>query len=340
MSTSWYNLPSPEIEWLVDGLITSDGHCAIVGKPKSGKSSLIRNLIAAVIKSTSFLGRSIDIPAGTGRVSYVHLDRKDQPHRVAAELRQLGITKEESTRVSLRTAEDLPESFEERLLWIKKEIASTNPHLIVVDLLWQFININNANDYNLVLKGINDLQDALTEEKYKGALVVALHGRKANNPNEPFDDMLGSTGQRGSFGTNIMLARYRKEGVYTIQSDQTERDEAHGELRETIIERSLDGGVLSLGKPFVELALQEKESKAQASLERLVMFVAQHPGCETAHILQSLGISKKTVLKLLDSAPDMFITTGEGKRGDPLRYSINCQLEGQTQASTTQYATN
>src|SRR5262245_5309592 len=146
---NWYSIPTPETSWLVDGLIPSDGHAAICGKPKAGKSTFIRSLIAAVIKGRTFLDRQIDIPVGTGRVLYLHLDRKDQPWRVAKELRELGITKEESSRLTLKTAQDIPSAdFGERLKWLKEQITITKPHLVVIDLMWQFVVAQSSNDYN------------------------------------------------------------------------------------------------------------------------------------------------------------------------------------------------
>jgi RecA-family ATPase len=320
---NWFDIPSLETAWLVDGLIPSDGHAAICGKPKAGKSTFIRNLIASVIKGRKFIGRSIDLPAGSGRVLYVHLDRKDQPWRVAQELRDLGITQDESARLAFRTAQDLPsESFDDRLKWLKKEVKNTKPHLLVIDLMWQFVVAQNSNDYNRVLAGINLLQDALTDAKYKGALVVALHGRKSTNPNDPADDILGSTGQRGSFSTNILLSRHRKQNVYTIMSDQTIREAQYGEIDERVITRN-DDLSLSLGQPFEELTSQDKKVKDDASFQRLLAFIGQNPDCEMGAILSGLSISKKSALKLMDKAGALIRVTGEGIKGNPHKYALD-----------------
>jgi hypothetical protein len=201
----WFDLPVNPTPWLFDGLFPM-GYSSVLGKPKAGKSTYVRNLIVSTIKSKNFIGRSTPIPAGTGRVLYIHLDRKDSNARVTQDLRELGITKEESKRLTLRIAEDIQsDDYDERLLWLQKEVQAANPHLIVIDLLWQFVVAKNSNDYNAVLQGINKLQDALREICFGGALIVTLHGRKATSATDPFDDALGSTGQRGSFLTNVML---------------------------------------------------------------------------------------------------------------------------------------
>lgn len=317
---NWYDIPEPKTHWLIDGLFTADGYAAVAGKPKAGKSTFIRNLIVAVVKSGNFLGRSVDLPPNTGRVLYVHLDRKDHTWRVAKELRQLGISQEDSQRIILRTAGDMKaETFEERLGWLKSEIISATPNLIVIDLLWQFVIAKNSNDYNAVLAGINALQDALRECKYKGALVAALHGRKANSATDQFDDVLGSTGQRGSFSTLIMLTHRRVEGVYTISSDQTDRDDVYGEIQETVIERGQDDK-LQLGPLLKDITQKAKKIKFEADLQRFVMFVEDHPGADVEVIMSGLAMAKKQALALFEQAGAFVRREGSGIKGDPFRY--------------------
>ena len=189
-----------------------------------------------------------------------------------------GITPDESARFVLKTAQDVPSgSYSERLAWLKNEIITANPHLIVIDLMWQFVMAKNVpTSTTKSLKGINALQDALTEAKYRGALVVTLHGRKATNPNDPADDVLGSTGQRGSFSTLVMLTRHRKEGIYTIMSDQTERDDVYGEIDEAVIIRNSDG-TLDLGRVLSELVKEGKQAKVEESLQQLLLYIVDHP---------------------------------------------------------------
>jgi hypothetical protein len=325
---NWYDIPTPETSWLVDGLLPSDGQGAICGKPKAGKSTFVRNLVTAVINGGTFLGRSIDV-AGIGRVLYVHLDRKDQPWRVSKELRDLGITQEASSRLVLKTAADVPaDTFDNRLTWLQREVVNHNPHLVVIDLMWQFVIAKNSNDYTAVLEGINRLQDALTAVKYKGALVVTLHSRKATNPDDAADDMLGSTGQRGSFATNIFLARHRNQGVYTVMSEQTVRDDHYGEIDETVIIRHPDG-TLSLGSLVKDLVQREKKRADDESLDRLVLYISEHPGTEMPTIVSDLKMSKPTILRLLAAVPALWRKTGTGVKGDPHKYYVTVNESGE-----------
>ncbi len=228
----WYVLPEESVEWLVDGLITTDDCAAANGKPKSGKSTGIRNLIAAVVLGGKFLNRDVCIPPGTGRVLYVHLDRKDRLHRVAKELRQLGITQKASSRVRLITEKDMPKDsgFDARCQWLADEVTAFKPNLVVIDLLLHFVKTKKGvNDYDTMIDAVAQVQDALSECGYRGALIVSLHARKASGE-DVGDSVLGSTGIRGSLSTLLHFRHYRQEKIYTVLSDQTVRDVTFGEL--------------------------------------------------------------------------------------------------------------
>jgi AAA domain len=316
----WFEEPEVTTPWLVYGLIPADGYSSICGKPKAGKSTAVRNLIVSVIKSTPFLGRVIDLPGRVGRVLYLHLDRKDNPGRVSAQLKQLGLTEEDAPRLTIRLAEHLPsKDYGERLKWLQDEVKASAPDLIVIDLMWQFVVAKNSNDYNAVLDGINDLQDALNEVGYKGALVAVMHGRKATNPNDQFDDFLGSTGQRGSFSTNIMLSQYKKDKLRTIASDQTDIEDRLGEIPETAIIRDPDGS-LRLGPPVTELLKIDKKSKDEEDITKLLVFLDNNPGVEMETIIDGLAMSKKRTLSLLREVKDLTERAGKGVKGDPYLY--------------------
>lgn len=315
----WYNVEAQPIKWIVDGLLPADGYHAFVGKPKGGKSTNLTDLTAAVIQGRTYLGRKINTDE-PGRVLYVHLDRKDRPARVIARFKGLGITREESARLHLKFAEDIPwESLDDRMKWLQSEIAPFQPHLVVVDLLPQFLCSESINDYAQQLAGINALQDALSDVNYKGALIAALHGRKATNPNQPFDDVLGSTALRGSFSTLVMFTQHRVEGVYTIQSDQTDREAPWGEIEETIVTSAPDG-TMSLGRPLRELAKDAKRATQNDDIVRLWNFLDEHPGSEAEFIRSHLHITGAKLVRLAEIGKNQIYYIGKGIKGDPKKY--------------------
>jgi hypothetical protein len=212
-------------------------------------------------------------------------------------------------------------SFDHRLDWLKSEVIKAKPHLIVMDLMQQFICTSNVNDYAETMTGINRLLDALTKIGYEGAFIAAFHGRKSTSVDQPFDDLLGSTALRGTFTTLILLKQDRGQRRYTIMSDQTEREEPWGEIEETTLICN-DDGTLSLGRPTAELKQDSKDARLEADLQRVLSFISDQPGSETDVIIGSLAIAKARVLEIVCAIHDLLVVTGRGIKGDPKRYSL------------------
>ncbi len=321
--SGWFELPDEAAEWLVHGLITTDDCAAANGKPKSGKSTGIRNLIAAVVLGGKFLGREVCVPPGTGSVLYVHLDRKDRRHRVAKELRQLGITREASPRVRLLTEKDMPKDadFDTRCKWLADEVASFKPTLVVIDLLLHFVRTaKGVNDYDTMIDAIARLQDSLAECGYKGALLVSLHARKASG-DDVGDSVLGSTGIRGSLSTLLHFHHYRKEKIYTVESDQSVREESLGDLEETLVNRDGATGIISLGAKYEDLKVQDKKDEWTLRRTKVLRFIKDGTGVTADDVAKALNMSKKTVLPILEELEKTDIrSTGEGVRGNPRFY--------------------
>jgi len=318
----WQLLEQQEVPWLVNGLLPADSYSAIVGKPKAGKSTVIRNLVASVIKSRPFLDRQVNIPEGIGRVLYIHLDRKDRPWRVVSELKKLGITDpDEQSRLRLMVAEDIPPDMHDRLTWLKTEVAEFRPHLLVIDLALQFLDVQNTNDYKQVLVGMNSLQDALSEVKFNGAVVAAFHARKATTQDDPADDVLGSTAIRGSFSNLIHVTQNRLENRYMIMSDQTDRDDQWGEIELTELIRN-DDGTMSLGRSIFDIRKEGKEKTQEDGIRRLLLYLQSNSGVTADEIVDSLGMSKPTVLRLFECVRELTSVSGIGVKGDPKRYSL------------------
>ncbi|ABF40137.1 putative transcriptional regulator [Candidatus Koribacter versatilis Ellin345] len=318
----WFHSTRPNVPWLIEGLLDKQSHTTIVGKPKAGKSVLARNIAAAVITGQSLLGRQVNIPKGEGRVLYLHLDRKDQAYDVAADFRALGVTEKDAERLMLCTAADLPEKHGDWLSWLADRVRSFDPDLIVIDLLFQFLNVGDVNGYNNVLDAINGLQDTLRKAGFRGHLLTLHHSRKGDNPNDPFDNALGSSAIRASCTTMIALTCDKKTGCHMIQSDQSQRDPYWGEMPATIIELDPESKELRLGEKVSFLKAQDQSEKHEQTVLRLLEFVSKNPGCTQMDIVGSLEISKQKVTVVLRDKEGMLRREGTGKPGDAFKYFI------------------
>jgi RecA-family ATPase len=325
---NWYALQELEVPWLVYGLLVNDSSSAFVGKSKAGKSSAIRNLAVAVVKGRPFLGREVFVPKEGGTVLYIHLDRKDPVAYVASELRALGITDKEATRLHLMSAQDMPKEDDGRMKWLVEQVTRLRPTLVIIDLLFQFICVDNSNDYNKNLKAINELQDHLRVAEFHGHLVTAHHARKANGSVDAFDDLLGSSAIRGSFSTNVLLVNDRKNKRHTIQTDQTQRVKELGEIEETIIERNPETAEMFLGSTIENLKVAQKKATQQADGDDVFHFIEAHSGCTQTDIMKGLKMSKVQVLRYLESlGTEMISRSGTGRSGRPFKYSVKSMQE-------------
>jgi RecA-family ATPase len=318
-----FTMQTPEVPWLVYGLLVNDSSSAFIGKPKAGKSSLIRNLAVSIIKGQPFLDRQVYVSKEGGKVLYIHLDRKDPLQYVVNELRELGITQEESARLHLVSALEMPKEGDEYMDWLIEQVTLLKPDLIIIDLLFQFVSVDNSNDYNANLRAINGLQDRLIEAGFHGHLVTAHHARKANGSIDPFDDLLGSSAIRGSFSTNVLLVHDRKNNRHTIRTDQTQRTQEFGEIEEAIIERNSLTGKMTLGSTVASLEIAEKKSRERTGAEDVLHFIEHNSNCTQDDIINGLHMSKIRLKTFLGHIKASLGKTGSGVSGDPYRYSVS-----------------
>jgi hypothetical protein len=332
--TAWSDIKDyTDNKWLVHGLLTEDDSAGFSGKPKSGKSTAIRNLAAAVIRGGTFLGREILLPTGSGRVLYLHLDRKDQAHQVKRELRNLGVTDDNSDRLRFLTAQNVPKNSTNVQLcdWLVRHVKEFRPNLIFIDLFTNFLRCRKGvSDYDGMQEAITLLQDKLKESGCKGALVVSLHARKATSEEDAFDNILGTTSIRGCLSTILAFRQYKKQKTYTVQSDQTQRDQNLGELDETVVNRDPQGAI-HLGVRFEDVKQEEKKDEYAVRLNKLFNIIATHDGELTADaIADHMKMAKKTLLPLLESMEEAgrIYPKGLGKRGDPKKYCVSRVVVG------------
>lgn len=320
---TWFTLQEIEHPWLVYGLLTNDSSSAFVGKPKAGKSTAIRTLAVSIIKGRPFLGRKVFVPEGGGKVLYIHLDRKDPIEDVASELRALGITQEESERLLLKSSENMPE--EKRIDWLVAEVTELKPTLVVIDLLFQFVSTDNVNDYSKNLKAINELQDRLRKVNFHGHLITAHHARKAMNPDEPFDDFLGTQAIRGSVSTSLSFRYDRRNKRFTVQSDQTKRAKELGEIEETVVERNSGTGEIYLGSTVESLRISHAKTKDSKDGEDVFHYIEQHPGCTQQDLSDNVAMKKVRLQQFLKELKknEMIKLSGKGVARNPYRYTAD-----------------
>ncbi len=176
------NVPPPQYEWLVDGMIARGDTTLLVGEPNVGKSWVSLSLAVAVANGDDkWVKWDLN---HQGRVLYVD---EENPHDVVYHrLRQLGLKNHGNMRYLHRQGVRLDKRFDMFL----DEAISYQPSLIVLDSLTR-IHTQDENNAGAMAALFNDSINVLTKET--GSAIVILHHTNKGDSNSSYVRTRGSS---------------------------------------------------------------------------------------------------------------------------------------------------
>jgi hypothetical protein len=189
--TELLNAPSNDVEWLADGLLSVGGSSIIGGAPKVGKTTLARELVAAVVDGRRWLDREVM----QSRVLYLSLE--DHVAHVASEFARLEVGNPDDLLVRTGAPTD-------PLQWIRADVEARGTRLVVVDTLQKLLRVADMNDYASVVSALTPYTELAKEQGFHFA---ALHHSKKGRSDDVLEMMLGSTGLVGAVDTVVGLTR-------------------------------------------------------------------------------------------------------------------------------------
>jgi len=160
---NWFVLEPRKNKWLVDGLLLRRGSSLLVGKPKAGKSTVARNFSVSVLKGHSILGRSIEVTGKkAARVAYFLLEGKDDERAFAEQMRAMGVTAEEVSRLRLYVR-DGKGRLEERVAELVEILKSYPADFVVIDTLRLFTGkaVKDTNSYDDTVEAMDNIEPVL-----------------------------------------------------------------------------------------------------------------------------------------------------------------------------------
>ncbi len=289
-------LDSPDPDWLVDELLPCGGVSVLVGKPKSGKTTLARAIAVAVAQGRPVLGRNVL----QGKVLYLALEGRLRDH--ARHLAQLGL--QPNTPLFVATQATLQA--------VERWLAEHRFALVVVDTLGVFLKIREINEYGHVL---NAVAPALRLAVERGTHLLFLHhSGKGSDARDAIDAPLGSTAIAGSADVVLHIKRFA-DGVRTLTTVQRIGED----LPETVLMLENNGWVRLQGDV---LAFRAERAKA------LVLEALEAEGPMPRQVLLEALAAEKIkrdaaarALKLLVEEGRV-VRLGSGKKGDPFIYAL------------------
>lgn len=285
--------PEEETAYVWDKTLPRGGFSICAAKPKVGKSTLARNLAAAVSQGREFFGRA----TVRGRVIYLCLEEKRA--EVARPFRQMNVSGTNIIIHTERTPDDVLNALDEAII-------EHLPALVIIDPLSRIVRATDFNAYGEVSRELEPLIDLARFSECQCHIHALHHTGKVER--EGGDGVLGSTGFFGAVDTLLIMRR--REKARTLETLQR-----YGEdMPETVAHLDAETGLVSPGGDMQKLALAERKT---AVLDNL----GDEPLTEAdikERIGGNQGLTSKAVRALHEEGG--LNRTGAGKKGDPFYY--------------------
>lgn len=204
----------PPQRFLVDGLIPAGQLVMLGGRGKAGKSWLILQLIAAIDRGATFLGRATQ----HGRVLYLALEdgrrRMNQRPKI--------LKWQPSAGVDIAFRVDKFDAGGEGLAHIRQAIADKGYDLVVIDTLVKTLSATADENNNPQMAAIcNDLADMAHDG---GAAILVVHHTSKQTVENPFDALRGASAIRDAYDVGMMLVRKHGAKEATIYTEARDFD--------------------------------------------------------------------------------------------------------------------
>lgn len=188
-------LSNKKVEWVASKLLSRGGLSILAGPPKSGKSTLTKQLALAVSRGETFLNRK----CRQGPVLYLALEEQEEV--LSEQLKQIGVDKSDPLYLHVGGVREKTPVDD---LFTHCELIK--PALIVIDTLMLFCKTQNINDYSEMNK---ELEKIRMLGRQTGAHVLCIHHMNKSRESHGTDTILGSAAIHGAVDSAIL---FKKEG--------------------------------------------------------------------------------------------------------------------------------
>jgi len=285
--------PDERVEWVVEDRIRTGSVNMLSGKPKAGKSTLVRDLALQVAVGGQWLAWQ----CSKGQVWYLAFE--DKRSEVKRHFQSMGASADTEVKFFFDQAYDA-------LIAELRQLAATEkPALIIVDTLQRLVRAKDLNDYAEVTTRLTPL---LTLARETNAAVLLVH-HAGKGERSGIDASLGSTALTGSVDNVFHFARH--ERYRTFSSIQR----IGPDVPETVVLLDEQTGRVSAGHSRHDADVAEIQGGLTKALADATEPLTESQLCE---LVEGRTQLKRDALRRLPGVRRV----GEGKRGDPFRYSL------------------
>src|SRR5215831_11107644 len=306
---------------VVDKLCYSSAVSMITGGKHAGKSTLARWLAICVAKGIPFLRRNVM----QGPVMYIASEDEEMAAR--SELIRLGWALSDDLRFfgkSKIRSDDF-----DFLGMLTKEIQRHHVVLVVIDMLFDFVRVDDEMSYSGTRRAVGHIQDVASDS---GAHLCVLHHAPKNAQiGDAAVAALGSQGLAARVSPIILVRRFGP-GVHSISST-TVRDPRGEAIPESRLLKNADNSI-DLGGVWKGYML------AEVYVPRLLDIIDSEPDSEftITELAEALGpttgyaVTRQCLAMMFKQ--DLVGRRGSGRKGQPYRYcsrtnapQVNSELE-------------
>jgi adenosyl cobinamide kinase/adenosyl cobinamide phosphate guanylyltransferase len=292
---------------VVDRTCFSSAVSMITGGKHSGKSTVARSLAIDVEQGLSFLGRDVV----QGPVLYVASADEEMPARLG--LMQLGWRPSDPLKFfgqSKIRSDDF-----DFLRALTKDIQRFGVVLVIVDMLFDFVRIDDEMSYAGTRRAVGQIQDVASAT---GAHICVVHHAPKNaNIGDATVAALGSQGLAARVSPIILVRRFGP-GVHSISSTAV-RDPRGEAIPESRLLRH-ENGAVQLGGAFKNYMLGEVYA------HRILDLLQAEEGSEITapEVMEALDVNYEVARASLSFLykNNLVGRSGTGKKGHPFRYAI------------------
>ena len=300
-------MPSDTTPYLVHNLLPAAGTSIWGSVPKLGKSTIARQLIAAVANGEEFLGR----PVTQGAAIYLALE--EQQDVVQGHFDQLGASDNENIHVLVGALEEGNKS----LTILGEIIEHFKAKLVVIDPMFKFMT--GFDDEHKYSQMSNVLEPYLTLARESQCHIALLHHTKKRVSEEKIKSLIGSMALAGGVDTIVYFTK-TANGDRWMSTDQ----KRGGNMIETRLIWHKDTCTYTIG----ETSEEEQEASSAHIRSRietdLRAFIQEKPNSRSQEIIKAIKgkgtLVQEVFYELCEDG--ILVRTGTGRKGDPKLYSL------------------